>query len=41
MEGIGEFVMSASNAIQRAEEKQNDSLSLFTKHIVEGLSNER
>jgi len=38
-EGIGEFVMSASNAIQRAEEKQNDSLSLFTKHIVEGLSN--
>lgn len=39
VEGIGEFVMSASNAIQRAEEKQNDSLSLFTKHIVEGLSN--
>ena len=37
VEGIGEFVMSASNAIQRAEEKQNDSLSLFTKHIVEGL----
>jgi len=39
VEGIGEFVMSASNAIQRAEEKQNDSLSLFTKHIVEGLGN--
>jgi ubiquinone/menaquinone biosynthesis C-methylase UbiE len=39
VEGIGEFVMSASNAIQRAEEKQSDSLSLFTKHIVEGLSN--
>jgi ubiquinone/menaquinone biosynthesis C-methylase UbiE len=39
VEGIGEFVMSASNAIQRAEEKQGDSLSLFTKHIVEGLSN--
>jgi ubiquinone/menaquinone biosynthesis C-methylase UbiE len=37
VEGIGEFVLSASTAIQRAEEKQGDALSLLTKHIVEGL----
>jgi ubiquinone/menaquinone biosynthesis C-methylase UbiE len=37
VEGIGEFVMSASTAIQRAEQKQDDALSLFTKHLVKGL----
>lgn len=37
VQGIGEFVMSASTAIQRAKENPEDMLGLFTKHFVAGL----
>ncbi len=39
--GIGEFVMAASTAIQRAEQAQDDKLSLFTKYLVEAIASER
>ena len=40
VDGIGEFVISASSAIQRARERPEDPLGLFTKHLVEGLRTE-
>ena len=35
--GVGEFVMTASTAIESAERKTSDSVSVFTKHMVEGM----
>ena len=38
VEGIGEFVLAASSAIQQAEERPDGSLSVFTGHVVQGLA---
>ena len=35
--GVGEFVMTASTAIESAQRKTSDSVSVFTKHMVEGM----
>jgi ubiquinone/menaquinone biosynthesis C-methylase UbiE len=40
-EGIGEFVLAASSAIQQAEERPDEPLSVFTGHIVQGLGESR
>jgi len=35
--GVGEFVMAASTAIATAGQRQDQELSVFTKHLVEGM----
>ena len=35
--GVGEFVLTASTAVEAAEQKENDRLSVFTKHFVNGI----
>jgi hypothetical protein len=37
VEGVGEFVMAASTAIQRAVETQDDTLCQFTRHLLADL----
>jgi formylglycine-generating enzyme len=37
-EGSGIHIMTASTAIQTAEEKQADDYSVFTKHIIQGIA---
>ena len=35
--GRGKYILTASTAIQTAQEKEEDRYSVFTKHIIEGL----
>lgn len=34
---VGRYIVAASTAIQRAEEKEGEEFSVFTKHLIDGL----